>query len=149
MTTSYTGFASCPSDPEADQFWQTIINVRDEVSKQIEAIRVAGEIGAGLDACVTLYADDQLSGALNRITDELRFVLITSDVRVLPLDAADDEATQTELAGLKVLVEAMSDEKCVRCWHRRPEVGEIAKHPELCSRCVENIEGEGEQRLYA
>jgi len=149
MTTRYTKFDDCPSDTDGDEFWQTIVNVRNEVSKQIEAVRVAGDIGAGLDARVSLFADDELLSVLNRIADELRFVLITSDVQIMGLDQAGDNSVQTEISGLKVLVEAMSEEKCVRCWHRRPELGSISEHPELCSRCVLNVDGEGEQRLYA
>jgi isoleucyl-tRNA synthetase len=39
--------------------------------------------------------------------------------------------------------------KCERCWHSREEVGEIANHVTLCERCVDNIEGDGEVRLFA
>ncbi|MCL4125992.1 UNVERIFIED_CONTAM: hypothetical protein GTU68_021375 [Idotea baltica] len=139
LATRYALLDDVNTDQEADEFWQTVIDVRNEISKQVEAVRVAGDIGAGLDASVTIFADEKLLSALTRIESELRFVLITSDVNVAPIDAA----------GLKVLVEALSDDKCVRCWHRRPEVGSIAEHPELCSRCVENVDGEGESRLYA
>jgi isoleucyl-tRNA synthetase len=41
------------------------------------------------------------------------------------------------------------DAKCVRCWHRRPEVGHVAGHAELCGRCATNVEGPGERRLFA
>ncbi|MDB4511829.1 isoleucine--tRNA ligase [Arenicella sp.] len=145
----YDGFTQLEEAPQADQFWQTIIDVRNEVSKQIESVRNAGKIGAGLDARVTLYADDQLKHSLSRIEPELRFVLITSAATVCAFDTADTDAVATDNPGLKVSVTALSDDKCVRCWHRRPEVGSITQHPELCSRCVENIDGEGEVRLYA
>ncbi|MBX2848034.1 MAG: isoleucine--tRNA ligase [Acidiferrobacterales bacterium] len=147
--TSYTGFADQPTDPKGDDFWKTVISVRNEVSKQIEALRVSGAIGAGLDARVILYADADLFSALNKIKDELRFVLITSDAKVENYAEASDQAVTTELAGLKIIVEALDHEKCVRCWHRRPDVGHISAHPELCSRCVENIDSKGEVRLYA
>ena len=38
--------------------------------------------------------------------------------------------------------------KCVRCWHKREDVGSSAEHPELCGRCVTNIAGPGEQRRF-
>jgi len=50
---------------------------------------------------------------------------------------------------LKIVVKASDHEKCERCWHHREDVGSDAKHPELCQRCVENIEGEGEYRSFA
>ncbi|MBV8342863.1 MAG: hypothetical protein JO173_10845, partial [Gammaproteobacteria bacterium] len=40
------------------------------------------------------------------------------------------------------------ERKCVRCWQRRGDVGADAHHPELCTRCVSNIEGPGEERRY-
>ena len=52
-------------------------------------------------------------------------------------------------ASLRLLVVASGNDKCERCWHRRPEVGQDTGHPTLCGRCVENIEGSGEQRHYA
>ncbi|MCB1730604.1 MAG: hypothetical protein KDI21_09015, partial [Halieaceae bacterium] len=58
-------------------------------------------------------------------------------------------AAVTELAALRLQVSASADEKCERCWHRRPEVGQLEAHPTLCSRCVENVFGDGEQRRYA
>lgn len=149
MATRYTQFDDLPADANADEFWQAVINVRDEVSKQIEVVRVAGDIGAGLDARVSLFADDELLDVLNRIADELHFVLITSDVQILGIDQASDNSLETDISGLKVLVEAMNEEKCVRCWHRRPEIGSNPDHPELCSRCVENIDGDGETRDFA
>jgi isoleucyl-tRNA synthetase len=39
--------------------------------------------------------------------------------------------------------------KCVRSWHHRADVGEHPEHPELCGRCVENVVGAGEIRLFA
>jgi len=41
------------------------------------------------------------------------------------------------------------NKKCVRCWHHRQDVGSHDKHPELCGRCIENIDANGETRRYA
>jgi len=40
----YSGLDQVPNDDIADQRWQTIVDVRNEVSKQIEALRVEGKI---------------------------------------------------------------------------------------------------------
>lgn len=136
-------------DDELDhEYWNTILEVKTAVNKTLEDARVAGTIGGSLEAEVTLYADEVLTEKLNRLGNELRFVLITSATTVKPLADAGDAAT-TELAGLKVLVQKSKHSKCERCWHRREEVGTIAEHPDLCGRCVENIEGSGEQRRFA
>jgi len=54
----------------------------------------------------------------------------------------------TELEGLKVKAVASRYPKCVRCWHHREDVGSHPAHPQLCGRCVENVEGEGEVRRH-
>ncbi|HBP67094.1 MAG TPA: hypothetical protein DD717_02440 [Alcanivorax sp.] len=53
------------------------------------------------------------------------------------------------VAGLKVRVAPSPHDKCVRCWHHRPDIGTHPEHPELCGRCVTNLEGDGEERHYA
>lgn len=147
--TRYTALDDLPTDPESDAYWQRLIAARDEVSKQIEAVRVAGEIGSALDANVELYADAAMKAELDQLEGELRFVLITSGAEVYAFEDAPADAVQSDLAGLKIRVTRSDDEKCVRCWHRRPDVGTIEAHPEICSRCVTNIEGGGEPRHHA
>ena len=82
--------------------------------------------------------------------DELRFVFITSDVRLDKAGGQPEDAVLTELEGADVWVSATVSEaaKCVRCWHRRDDVGSHADHPELCGRCVGNVEGPGENRRW-
>jgi len=105
-------------------------------------------IAKSLSASVTLYCNDALKTQLDKLADELRFVLITSNAVVEAGDAPED-AIATDLEGLSVVVAANTDEKCARCWHQRPDVGSDEKHPELCGRCIENIEGDGEVRHFA
>ena len=87
-----------------------------------------------------------LEKLLGKFSQELKFIFITSGAKVLP---EIGEGEETELEGLKVRVNKTLNKKCERCWHSRPEVGSINDHPHLCSRCLENIEGNGETRLYA
>ena len=42
-----------------------------------------------------------------------------------------------------------SHQKCVRCWHHREEIGENEAHKDLCERCIENVAGKGETRVFA
>ena len=82
------------------------------------------------------------------MSNELRFVLITSTAVIKPLAEAVD-ALDTELEGLKLSIVASEFDKCVRCWHHREDIGSHTEHPELCTRCIDNIDGQGESRLYA
>ena len=137
-----------PDEPMGSEYWETIVAVRAAVNKEMEVQRAAGLLRGSLDAGVTLYCEGAMMQSLTALGEELRFVLITSYATVATLSEGDD-SSPTELEGLRLRVAVSSDEKCERCWHRRPEVGEIQQHPTLCQRCVENIEGVGEQRQYA
>ncbi|MCG8672184.1 MAG: isoleucine--tRNA ligase [Pseudomonadales bacterium] len=129
-----------------DEFWQKMLTIKTAVNKQLEIARKERQLKASLDTEVDLYCDSDIKAHLDQLGDELRFVLITSEVRVHDMA---DEGEATEVDGLRVKVTASAHEKCVRCWHRRPEVGSIEAHPELCHRCVENVDGAGEKREFA
>ncbi|REG81207.1 isoleucine--tRNA ligase [Marinomonas pollencensis] len=151
LETWYEGLATLSGDePMGREFWKQVLEAKVATNKVLEAARSEGKMKASLSAEITLYCDDALQATLARLDDELRFVLISSDVKVLPLAQAGEDAVATDLDGLKVVVTLSSNAKCVRCWHHRPEVGQRSEHPELCDRCISNLpDGEGEQRLYA
>ena len=134
------------------EFWSQLQQTRTLVSKQLEELRVAGRIGSSLDAEVDIYCDGPLFDILCALDDELRFVLITSYARVHSLDAAPEGASESSLENgqaLKISVKPCEYTKCVRCWHHREDVGSHAQHPELCGRCVDNVDGQGEPRKHA
>ena len=130
-------------------YWQQVMAVRAAVNREIEVQRSAGLVRGSLDTSVTLFVSPELQSLLEQLADELRFVLITSAATLQPLASAPDAAAATELAGLRLQVSVAQEEKCERCWHRRPDVGSHSAHPTLCGRCVENIDGPGEQRHFA
>ncbi|MDJ0878895.1 MAG: isoleucine--tRNA ligase [Halieaceae bacterium] len=132
-----------------DEYWQQLIAVRDAVNRELENLRSQGALRGSLDAEVTLYCDDALADTLSKLGDELRFVLITSAAEVAPLAEAPADAASAEVPGLALVVTPSTNEKCERCWHRRPDVGAFLAHPTLCGRCVVNVDGEGEQRRFA
>lgn len=133
-------------------FWEHVIRVREAVGKVLEGLRAEDKLGGSLEAEVDLYCPPELLQRLGELEDELRFVLITSYARIHPEDAKPADAVATRLAdGSTLYIKAVRSEhaKCCRCWHRREDVGSNPEHPELCGRCVRNVEGPGEQRHYA
>ncbi len=142
--------------------WPAILEVRQAVSRELESLRVAGDIGAPLDAEVRIRCGGGLFGKLDTLGEELKFVFIASDATV-EADGddprnADPAADRTENAvptgnvadgPYRLAVTPAGAPKCVRCWHRRNDVGNNEAHPELCARCVKNVDGPGETRLYA
>jgi isoleucyl-tRNA synthetase len=132
-----------------DAAWSRVLAVKTAVAKQLETMRKEGTIGSSLDAEVVLYCDEALHEMLAKFGDELRFVLITSEATLAPAGEAPDTAVSTEVEGLAVVAIASPYPKCPRCWHHRADVGANAAHPELCGRCVDNVEGPGETREIA
>ncbi len=138
------------ADEMDDDYWQQVLKVRVACSKEMEKLRVDKTIGSSLDAEVDLYCDASLKAVLAKLEDELRFVLITSEVRLHDLaDKPADAVAIEDVPGLALTVKASAYEKCVRCWHHRDDVGSHAEHPQLCGRCVDNVSGDGEVRHYA
>jgi isoleucyl-tRNA synthetase len=150
LNTWYQGLTEMPAEFGMDRaYWERIMAVKTSVNKEMENLRAAKAIGGNLQAEVTLYAEDALAADLAKLSNELRFVLITSTASVAPLAAAPADAVVTEVAGLKLKVVKSGHAKCARCWHHREDVGVDPQHPEICGRCVDNISGAGEVRHYA
>lgn len=131
-----------------DAFWQQLMAVKTAVNKVVEGQRKDGLIGSALEAEVTLYCEGELKARLDSLGDELRFALITSYASVQPIVSAT-AAIESDVPGLFVSIKKSAHTKCVRCWHHREDVGAHAQHPELCGRCIENVDGTGEKRLFA
>ncbi|MDC9720409.1 MAG: isoleucine--tRNA ligase [Gammaproteobacteria bacterium] len=127
-------------------YWTQVMAVKQAVNKSLEAQRSDGVIGGSLSAEITLHAAPTLHAQLAQLGDELRFVLLTS-AATLVADETLGEAT--ELDGLRLSIQASAHAKCERCWHHREDVGTIAQEPELCGRCVDNVNGTGEVRHFA
>ena len=147
----YDGLLAYAHDSIGLETWESVEPVRDEVLRRLEILRQNGDIGSGLDAEVTIFADAAIRERLAPLGDELRCVMITSAAELAPLeDAVGAEAIRLA-DGSQIAIAARPSEhaKCVRCWHHRADVGQHAEHPELCGRCVDNVDGDGEQRHFA
>ncbi|MDH5830086.1 isoleucine--tRNA ligase [Luteimonas sp. M1R5S18] len=139
FATWYDGLAPLPADAAlgANDF-DRLLALREQVAKVLEPMRASGEIGAALDAEIQLHAGTADHIRVAPLVDELRFLLISGDVTVLPWDGE----------GSRIVATPTTKPKCVRCWQRRGDVGTHAGHPQLCGRCVSNIEGPGEERRW-
>jgi len=150
LNTWYEGLSELPESAALGrEYWAEVMAVKVAVNKELENLRAAKAIGGSLQAEVTLFAEEALAAKLAGLGNELRFVLITSTAEVQALSEAPVAAVSTEVPGLKLQIAKSNHAKCARCWHHRADVGAHAVHPELCERCVDNIEGAGEVRHYA
>jgi isoleucyl-tRNA synthetase len=135
-------YYALPVVAEADALcakWVRLRGVRAEVLKNLEGMREAKTIGSSLQAEVEIRASGETLSLLQSLADDLRFVLITSQARVVP--GSGD--------GIEVTAHPSAHKKCERCWHWRADVGANAEHPGLCGRCTSNLFGPGEPRSCA
>ncbi len=117
--------------------WQAVRQARLAVNKEIETLRNQDVLGSSLQAAVTITAPAQMAEYLKALGEELRFVLLVSEVQVQTGDT------------LAVTATVADGQKCERCWHYTADVGSHAEHPTICGRCINNLDGAGEQRDYA
>jgi isoleucyl-tRNA synthetase len=117
--------------------WARIRELRELVNKDIEVLRADGKLGASLQAEVTLTVAEDDYAMLASLGADLKFVFITSAITLVAGDALSTRASVT------------NGTKCERCWHYTDDVGTDAAHPTLCVRCVSNLTGAGETRVFA
>ncbi len=130
-------------DEGLEKKWDTILLVKAEASKALEAARQQKVIGHPLDARVTIYPTPDLDGLLREEEKALEEVLIVSGLKVAekPHVAAVGEVMfeSKDVPGLKITVRVAEGGKCERCWHFSPAVGKSAEHPTICDRCLEAL----------
>jgi len=146
MAQWYKGFDYKMPEQYTHAFWLQLIAVRNAVNKEIEKNRKEGHIRGSLDAKVIITCSDDLHEWLGMLGDELRFVLQVSAVEIIDHKASREVHSDAE--GMVIKVAVSQNEKCDRCWHRCSDIGVNSDHPAICGRCVSNIEGSGEQRVF-
>jgi isoleucyl-tRNA synthetase len=109
--------------------WQTLLSVRDEALKALEAARNEKRIGGSLEAQIRLAAPPSVYPLLDRYKDELRYLFIVSGV-ILEKAAASNGGS-----GIKFEVSEAPGQKCERCWNYSTHVGEDKVYPTVCERC--------------
>ncbi|MBW1695534.1 MAG: isoleucine--tRNA ligase [Deltaproteobacteria bacterium] len=126
--------------------WETILQIRGEVTKALEMARSQRKIGHSLDAAVTLSARDSLYEQLRAYEKDLRFILIVSSAVLLKNQKLEGAFESSALDGLSVLVEKAEGRKCERCWVYDLSVGSNTEKPTICKRCAAAIEQMKAQR---
>ncbi|MDD5029390.1 MAG: isoleucine--tRNA ligase [Rhodoferax sp.] len=117
--------------------WGRIRELRDAVNKDIEALRVQGQVGSSLQAAIELTVPPEDHALLISLGADLKFVFITSTIDLVAGNA------------LSIRTSAAKGVKCERCWHYSEQLGTSSAHPTLCPRCVSNLAGSGETRAVA
>ncbi len=117
-------------DDSLSRQWKKILVLRDQVLKEIEKARTAGQIGSSLEAAVVLKfkgPDYKFYRSRQTILQE---VLIVSSVEVKP-------------AEFGVEIKKAGGRKCIRCWNWRSDLGNNKTHPDICGKCLEALKEAG------
>ncbi len=115
-------------DDTQEKDWSSLRSIRDEVLKALETARNNKMIGTGLEAQVVITAADPLYTLLKRCEDQLRYLLIVSQVTLA-------QGSGNGTSGLHVEVKKADGAKCERCWNYSTHVGEDPVYPTVCERC--------------
>jgi len=129
--------------------WPSFIALKADVARELERLRGLGSIGSSLEAAVTVFVPEALAPHFEKMHDELRFLLITGQAEVATTAAIPASAVKATQEDVWIEVKPSSHLKCVRCYQLRSDVGSNPQHPEICERCVLNVEGPGEERRFA
>jgi isoleucyl-tRNA synthetase len=125
-------------DKQDALLWETIEDIRPIINKMIEGEREKRSIGSSLECSISLSCNNDLFKILKPFEDELHFIFIVSKFNLLNIEG-----------DLKVEVAKIALLKCDRCWHYESSVGSNDEHSTICDRCVSNLFGIGEKRVYA
>ena len=122
--------------------WKRVLEVRTEVNRALELARKNKEVGHSLDAEITLGVSAPLSEFLHGKEDMLSRIFIVSRVVFAAPGSLDSGTEAVDVPGLLIQVKSASAVKCARCWVHDETVGTRPDQPEICSRCVNELEAD-------
>ncbi|HXP73550.1 MAG TPA: isoleucine--tRNA ligase [Stellaceae bacterium] len=117
--------------------WARLRDLRRVVTGALEIERAQKRLGSSLQGAARLYVPEDYREALAGV--DLAELCITSEGTVAFSAAPEGAFTLPEVAGVGVVIERASGEKCQRCWRVLPEVGASDGHAELCRRCADAV----------
>jgi isoleucyl-tRNA synthetase len=119
--------------------WTRIRTLRRVVTGALEIARRDKVIGASLEARPVLFVSADDAKLLEGV--DLGEIAITSHAAVSTHAPPPDAFRLDDVEGVAAVFHHAQGDKCARCWMILPEVGQDPKHPDLCNRCAEAVEG--------
>ena len=125
---------------ELGEKWRTLVAVKGEISKAIEAARKNKVVGHSLDAAVAVAPPEKLRELIASHREDLKALQIVSQLDVVTREElAADAYESKEIEGLYVGVAKARGQKCQRCWIYSEDLGKDPEHPAICGRCLTNL----------
>ena len=118
-----------PVDAGAKDAWDKLLNLRRAVLNSLEAARTNKTISGALEAKVILNGANPDASVWRKYAGQLPGLFIVSQVEIGQSPTA---------SGSDVVLSVVHADgaKCERCWNYSTHVGESAKYPTVCERCV-------------
>jgi isoleucyl-tRNA synthetase len=130
-------------NPQLEQFWEDLIDVRYSVNKALEQARASRKIGSSLEAQVKLQVEsDELKNKVSSLGESLAGFFITSQAWVDGKQSADGALSEVSENGITVQVLPATGQKCPRCWKFVSDIGKNSTFTELCVPCAEALSSE-------
>jgi isoleucyl-tRNA synthetase len=129
-------------DEAIEKEWKSILDTRVEVNRALELARKNKEVGHSLDAEVTIGISGPLLERLRGQEDILSRVFIVSKVRLAEAERIESGVEAVDIPGMLIQVKPALAEKCGRCWVHDESVGTDANQPEVCERCIKELEAQ-------
>jgi isoleucyl-tRNA synthetase len=122
---------------EAD--WEKLMDVRQMVMLELEALRLAKSIGKSLDASVRVIASEGSPEAivLKQYESSLAEFFNVSQASVQVVGASQ------EASAIWIEAQVADGAKCGRCWRIVTDLGTDGRWSEVCGRCAEALEAIG------
>jgi len=118
--------------------WTKIRDLRRVVTGALEIERAEKRIGSSLQAHPVVHTTQDYLDVMDGV--DAAEITITSDITLTPDPAPANAFTLEEVEGVSVVPGTAVGEKCVRCYKFLPDVGTIAGHEEVCSRCADAVD---------
>ena len=127
--------AQC-SNPQIDEKFQPVIQLRPFVLKALEDQRRLGVIGGSLEAKVVLRtASDRDAQYLQNFKNDLPSIFIVSQVDIHKVAEVKEGISETLFPKTSIHIEKAEGQKCGRCWNYKVSVGQDGEHGGLCEEC--------------
>jgi isoleucyl-tRNA synthetase len=128
-------------------FWNNLIEIKNEINKFLEEEIKNKKIKSSLEASLILYVTPEIKQKLNVLGEELKFIFLTSKVQIKSYNKAPKNSKKSEkISDFKVLLKKIKEKKCPRCWHYNIVIKKT--NDEICTRCLLNTKGNGEKRIF-
>ncbi|MBP7734653.1 MAG: isoleucine--tRNA ligase [Spirochaetes bacterium] len=124
------------NNPDIEQKIEGLVNIKNDVLKELEICRRDKVLKSSLEADITLFVKDNAAKEMMAsMGPELSRFFQVASVTLVP----EKGAAMRDYDNASVAVKKTGGKKCVRCWNYFETLGSDPDHPELCRRCTDII----------